>query len=325
MDIHSQTVVEIDKAKEARRLLDLDVKEVSLVDRPANLKEFLVVKRLEHGGKQMSAFAADTENKGAENPNPETETEVVKMTDADDGANGDASADAGDAGEAEGGDAEGTGEAEGGDAEGTTETEVEKAIPKEITASIKSIRDFMAKANPVDKGMLANTLQKAFGKAPTKKTETKKSDEPAAPVPAVQVMDDGSVLVSGTPVQKAKGFTTQRTDAIKSVVSNLVGLLGDVDTEVAKALVADLNKAIPKTSKAAPVAKSEDGEDSNADPVDVAAIVQAAVEKAIAPVAERVEKIEKARAPSKSVDGDGKTDSTVDVQKDAGGIWKGVL
>lgn len=327
MDTDSKTMVDqVTKAKAARRFLDLDVKEVSLVDAPANLSEFLVVKRL--GGKDMSAFAADKEDKGAGTPSPEGETEVVKMADAEgEGAASDASTDAGE-GDA-GGDA-GDASTDAGEGGETADVEVEKAIPKEITASIKSISAFMAKATDVDKGILSGALQKAFGKPPVKKTDTKKSEE-VAPAPAVQVMEDGSVLVSGQPVVKAKGFTTQRTDAIKTVVSNLVNLLGDVDADVAKGLIADLTKALPKGGsvpsavRPVPTSKSEDGEGGNADPVDVASIVQAAVEKAVAPVAERIEKIEKARAPSKSVDGDGKTDSTTDVQKNAGGMWKGVL
>lgn len=332
MDIEQEKVLSVEKAKtsKARRLLDLDVKEVSLVDRPANLREFLVVKRL--GGETMSAFAADNEAKTEAKENA-SETEIVKMN-ADGGeGNGETTdpgtgADAGAEGEGESGDA--STDADAGEGS-TSEVEVEKALPKEVAASLKAISDFAKSASDVDKAALQKAGFMFGGKGKTKKAETKKSEDgnADAPVPAVQVMEDGSVLVSGQPIVKAKGFTQGRIDSIKSTVSNLVNLIGDVDPDVAKAMIADLSKALPADTKFAggvkPVGtkKSEDG--GEADPVDVASIVQEAVSKAIAPVTERIEKIEKARAPSKSVDDEGKTDSTVDVQKNEGGIWTGVL
>jgi len=335
MDIEQEKVVSVEKAKtsKARRLLDLDVKEVSLVDRPANLREFLVVKRL--GGEKMSAFAADNEAKTEAKGNA-SETEIVKMN-ADGGeGNGEATdpgtnADAGAEGEGESGDAAST-NADAGEGS-TSEVEVEKALPKEIVASLKAVANFAKGANAVDKAALQKAGFMFGGKDKTKKTETKKSEDgnADAPVPAVQVMQDGSVLVSGQPVVKSKSFTQSRIDSIKSTVSNLVNLIGDVDPAIAKAMLADLSKALPADTKfqggVKPVGtmKSEDGNGGNADPVDVASIVQEAVSKAIAPVTERIEKIEKARAPSKSVDDEGKTDSTVDVQKNEGGMWKGVL
>ena len=151
----------------------------------------------------------------------------------------------------------------------------------------------------------------------------------------VQVMEDGSVLVAGQAVSKARHFTPERTDALASVVGSLVKLLNDVDPSAIKALEENAAKGgtplkipdMPKDTKvpsmvqptgtgapalAMSVTKSEDG-------TEFATIAKADLDKLLT-VNERLEAIEKARAPSQSVEGDGGTETKVEKS-----LWAGVL
>ena len=146
---------------------------------------------------------------------------------------------------------------------------------------------------------------------------------------AVVIKSDGSVHVSGDAVNvnKAKGFTASRTQALKGAVAGLVKLLGDVDSKQLKEALAGLSDGrfpdLPikpgfesATRPTAPVKKSEDGDDNGAN------VIAEALKEALVPIQKRLEDIENTRNPSKSVDGEGGSDNNTEVKKS---LWDGVL
>jgi hypothetical protein len=211
---------------EPREFLALDVREVSLVDAPANRRKFLVVKRdgRENMGAYEQAFTPDPAEIGLPRPEKTEPTLVQKALGEDWKAVVDHLA----------------------AAEGADELEVHKALTPELKASVEKVAAFVAKVakgegekSAEGEGEKPAEVKKAEGEksaegegekpAEVKKAEGEKPAEGEVPAegegekPAVAVMPDGSVLVHGTPVQKAKGFTTSRTEILKTVISALGG------------------------------------------------------------------------------------------------------
>lgn len=181
-----------------------------------------------------------------------------------------------------------------------TEEEAKKALTEEMSKAISSIMEFLAKAAngklPIpeaDKDEVAKTVPAGLvtatkrvvsflndvvgGKYPYPKpgteakpaggtpTPAKKSDDGDGAatdekVPAVQVMDDGTVIVKGQPVSKGKKFTPTRTSAIKDVALSLIKLLGEVGDDATNKALGDALKTITgeaePTTPAAAVQKS---------------------------------------------------------------------
>jgi hypothetical protein len=149
-----------------------------------------------------------------------------------------------------------------------------------------------------------------------KEAEVKKSAEPVES-PAIQVYPDGSVVVQGQPVHKAKGFTANRTKTMTEVLRGIAGVLKEVDEESFKAVMEEVNgypaNKLPGDTKfqsgvqAVPTAKS-------ANPEPALEMLQS--------IATRLEAIEKSRAPSTSVENAGATQEPVSKSKS---FWSGVL
>lgn len=176
-----------------------------------------------------------------------------------------------------------------------------------------------------------------------KKAKTTKSadggeggDEPAGDdtevANAVVIKADGSVHVSGDAVNvnKAKGFTSARTEALKGAVAGLAKLLGEVDEKQLKEALAGMgdgrfgnlpsNSSVPSSVRPVGTTKSADGGEGEAE--GLAEQIAAIVSKAVEPVTKRLDEIESTRNPSKSVEGDGGSDTQTEVKKS---LWDGVL
>jgi len=376
-----------------RRILDVDVKEVSLVDRPANLRKFLVIKRLKE--EEMGAFQAEVDDllKNEDGGDfkltfesiaelvkalPEGETEpdafweseheeIVKALPADlakairevsswmkrlsrmKGAPGPAIARV----------LTFLGKVVGGKypypkpvakaEEIPTEEEAKKALSEEMSKAITSIMEFMAKAAngklPIpeaDKDEVAKAvpadlaaaikrvvsfLNKVVGgqypypkpgeeakAAPAKKSD-EGDDDPAADAetPAVQVMDDGTVIVKGQAVSKGKKFTATRTSAIKDVALSLIKLLGEVGDDATRKALGDALKAI--TGEAAPAAAVQKSADPDPEVVEL--------KKQLAEVTEKLEKILKERPAPAPVDDDAV--KAAELAKAEEGFWGNIV
>lgn len=342
----------------ARELVDLDVKEVSLVDHPANLRPFLVVKRME--GNTMGVFETDYTGGGepsqtglvvkndetAEGDPPEPTTDITKALSADQQkAIGDTIAWVSKLSKGPGAPTVAIGTAtellqnlakqgaphaaktstqkntSGGTSVSNTnqvetadvmqarhayETAVSKGAGEKATESLED----MTKRHE------AELAKAGFGKPDgeqehppkgKKAATTKAADEVAD---AVVIKADGSVHVSGDAVNiaKAKGFTAARTEALKGAVGTLVGLLGDVDEKAVKEAFAGLDAGrfpnLPikpgfdsqvRPTGTTGVAKAADGGEAS-----ITDVITAAVTKAVEPLQEQLEAIEKTRQPSQS-------------------------
>jgi len=298
-----------------RHILDVDVKEVSLVDRAANLRQFLVVKRLEEG-ELMGAFAE--ERREDMNKNQEvlkagekelTEEEKAKL------------------------------EAEKEKKKKQKEKEDEKEVA-EKDSELKEEKEKEDKEKAMQPKALAGMLRKLSGapKGPVSELiswlESKTKQDPMEDEEEedeemkgkekktqknlegvqVAVMDDGSVVVSGQPVTKSKKFTPARMAAMKEMAMQLMKLIGDVDSNTAKDIMEAI-KELPK-DKSVP---------SSVRPVNTSKSVESEVVKQLqeenVKLEKRIEEIEKTRMPSKSVEDNGGTDQKA-VKKS---LWSGVL
>jgi hypothetical protein len=168
-----------------------------------------------------------------------------------------------------------------------------KGAPKEIKAVIEWL-DSKKTGKPEEED-----------KYPSPKGTTKSIDGAA-----VVIMDDGSVHVAGQQVTKSRKFTEGRTNTVKEVVTQLVNLLNEVDEEAAKAVLASF-KELPAGK--APL--------SEVRPTGTAGTTKG-IEDLLTDISKRLETIEKARVPSKSVADDGGTDGEKEVKKS---LWSGVL
>jgi ATPase subunit of ABC transporter with duplicated ATPase domains len=311
-----------------REFLDLEVKEVSMVDLPANLRKFLIVKRREE---PMSAFQQDYSGVDASQIGITPQTESGSK----------------DLGEALTAVAEYVAKAKK-----PMDEETYKALSPELKAAMKMVMGFMAKmmtgqestqkaVKSAEEDEAAMKERHATEKAAAKKEgkseeemkaledkqkqeeeeakKAKKGEEKAVDKedkvqksvtppeqPAVAVMSDGSVVVRGVAVEKAKGFTADRMGIMKQVTESLLKLLGEVDETAVKSLVdslqmgelpshASVASQVRPEPASAPVQKSQDG--------------QSEVVGMLQDVVKRLDKIEAARSPSTSVEGDGPSET----------------
>jgi len=212
----------------------------------------------------------------------------------------------------------------------TPEAKVEKSGEVQETEALKSVMAWLEKggdkAEAPTKALesVADLLKGMCGAKVTKKEEEADVKKDAAPEeePVVKMMADGTIKISAA-VQKGKTFTSGRTDTLKDAISGLAGILKEVDEDGLNALIDKL-----KTSKGAMVdsavrpvgtKKSVEGEETKEDTI---AKALAPLVEEVKNVSKRLEDIEKARTPSKSVEGDGGTDGAIEVKKS---MWEGVL
>lgn len=388
--------VEKKKDEEPREFLDLDVSEVSMVDRPANLREFLVVKRLED---TMGAF--DSDNPGADPSEIGMSRQTIQTAEVTvEKAAATVLGDLGDISEflsredvekaavpselkqsitrviqllgkvASGKFPFSTEKAPEEKAAKTPEEEeeekkkkagvrkaaaeavselatvsellgvekIEKAVPADLKTAIMRVTQFLGKVaggkypSPTSKAKTPEEEEEAKKrKAKEDEEEAKKKakekeeedgkhgvqknagDDP----PAVQIFDDGRVVVAGQPINKARGFTANRTDTIKGVVKSLVTLLKEVDEPALKAVLSEMGTVATPAAKGAESAEGAESAAVQKNAEDAGEIV-----KLIKDLGTRLETIEKARSPSTSVDGDGGTETVVEKNQ---GFWSGVL
>jgi hypothetical protein len=317
---------DLDK-EDAREILALDVKEVSLVDRPAIQRKFLVVKRQEDN---MGAFDSEsgnaTENTVIEKMEwQDYSDEIVEKALPTDLRN----------------------------AIGEVVSWMKKAnapgMPKEAASLVTAFLGKVAsgkypspaqksKADTDDKGndsankqekcpkcgamMEADTCPSCgyTAKAADAKDKDKDKDkkEPnKEPKTKFELLDDGTVLVDGVRVAKGgKQFTAERTSTIASMAKQALEMLADIDEATAKSIMEELAKGrLPANLKWTSGTRAMD------------ATVKKALEDVVGPINEtltkineRVENIEKSRPAPQSDDGD----TTDDVTKKNEGFWSGL-
>ncbi len=300
--------------KKKRRIVDLDVEEVSLVDRPAIRRKFVIIKRLED---EMGAFEMDPEvvekndtgtvmdwlqkaAKGDDAPK-EAIAKVIELLDAVEKAEPEKKPE---------------------------EEDKEKVLPADLKEAITAVSAWMKKMSkgpgaPTEAiGRVATFLGKvAGGKYPSPesagkvepKEEEDKNKSPTAKVEddnLVVVKADGTMVINAAVTKGRKVFTTERTNAMKEVMIQLASVLGEADGEALKAVLTAI-KALPEGKvpdsavRPVPTAKSEsDG----------------VVVKALEDIQKRLDDIEKTRAPSKG--GDPEV-SDEPVEKKEAGFWGG--
>lgn len=142
----------------------------------------------------------------------------------------------------------------------------------------------------------------------------------------VTITPEGGVEISGQPINKAgvKGFTSERAATFSTAVKALMGMMADIDPEVAKGIISELvGKALPGDLKWTSGTSALDAKS-------VKKAIEEAVAAALAPVAKeneelkkRLETIEKSRDDSQS-GGEDDTTKTDDVNKGKKGFWDGV-
>jgi len=307
-----------------QRFVDLKVGEVSLVDSPANEQEFIVVKRLNQEDGDMADEIQDVTKgqpdgeqvsnepaaKGAEQVNVEVaSTEAVEKAMAQVTQLVESIAKAANASEPSEVDTE-KADAEKMDAEKGDWPKMRKQFESELKAC-------GVKGGAMTKAM--ERFDKAFmpfkpgggAKPPLKKAE--KSMDDTADESVQKILE---VLSMG--VQKAKAFTPKREEALKAAVETLQDLLKELSMqsipqgESPKTTVPTGHVYGPATTMA--LTKSIEGLK------EILTTKLDEVQTVAKSLGARVEVIEKTAGPSKSLEGDGGTDTNVKKS-----FWSGVL
>lgn len=295
-----------------RRIVDLDVKEVSLVDRPAIRRTFLVIKREEE--EPMGAFAP--------------EKEIRKSTEAEDEEKAKAGKGKDEGACKAGEDAEDEEKAKAG--KGKDEMSCKAGKVPEDEAAMKAGKptdeEEMAKAmNPKAmigliegiKGAPKDAVDKLVGFLESKAKAAKPGDEYPYPKTKnlVVVKADGSVEISAEVTKGRKMFTEQRASMLKDTILSLARVLQEADEETSKAMIEEMkalpsNASVTRAVQPAPAKKAGEDEDE--------------VEKLkgeVTKLTKRLAEIEGTRQVSKSASAEG-TDEKKPVQKS---LWSGVL
>lgn len=292
------------EGKQPRRILDVDVNEVSLVDRAANLRRFLVIKRREEE-EVMGAFKTDDVEKKKQMEEEEEKKKAKEEEEAKEKAKAKEEEEAKEKAKAK-----------------EEEEAKEKAMnPKAIAGMLRGLKGAPKEAvSQVVDWLEAQKAakQEEEDEYPSPKAKAKKSVDGDVE-PAVQMFDDGTIVVKGQPVYKGKKFTASRTNAIKDVTMTLLKLIGEVDPETMKSIEEAL-KALPRDPKWTPAiqatgtsgAKKAAEEEEDKEKKDL--------KKQVAELTKRLESIEETRKASTALEGDD-TDKK-DVKK---GLWDGVL
>jgi hypothetical protein len=321
-----------DKA-DAREILELRAKEVSLVDRPAILRQFLVIKRQET-------------NMGAFDPKDgQTALTVEKMLESISWSEFDV---------------EKALPIDLRNAIKTTLAFLKKPEDDVPTDALDRVAAFLGKVvggkypDPQTKTAKADSTCPKCGKAMkdgactgcdyTAKATAKTKEELAAEAKAaeeaakakgkgvcksselnIKISPEGEVEISGDSVSKwLKGFTADRSKTLAAVVKSLLTMLAEVDGETTKSIIDDLTKSllpanIQWTSGTTPLPASVTK--------DLGDLVSTAIANALAPVTKRldevggkVEEISKSRTAPSS-DGGNHTDK---IKKNDSNFWGGL-
>lgn len=307
---------EVDQSKQGpRRIVDLKVDEVSSVDSPAIRREFLIVKRLD--SERMGAF--ETEELMAE-PEEIKKAELDEVESWVTKALEDSHFEFIDLKKAE----------HGG---------LPPDLMKALRLTVPWMRKMAAQAEGETRMAIIRTaafLSKVMGgrypspkakdaekaghpgEQPKPKTKALSLDDSQNGVALLELTETGELRIT----TKGRSFTPKRTAALADGTSKLLELLRDTDQEAFKKLVASITeKELPRDPKLTPgvaavgTRKSDDGSPEGEAGMDK-------VMKALESLGTRLESIEKARSPSKSVDPDGGSDNSSSVKKS---LWSGVL
>jgi hypothetical protein len=326
-------------SKEADRLyLALTVDEISVVDEPANEKQIIVAKRKEQ--EMSTAAAAQTPDKAPaiENDEPvEAAGAEVVQTEVDDGTPDEV--------------VEALKNLVANAAAIAKAKKPYKAKPDKLPPFLKAMEEKLQKAG-MGKGEIAKALEAAkasFGSSGlfTDEPVAKTTDEPAAKTTPEPEVPDEDELVMKTleAIAKAKSFTPGRIKKLVQAITNLDALLDELGIDKAafgpSGLVATGTAAMsqPPIMDAAgtggagkpgnPIKKGK-GEPEPTPEITAEVIAEAIVKaldpitKQVSEVAERVESIEKARAPSTQPGGLGGDGAEEPVSKNKR-LWAGVL
>jgi hypothetical protein len=306
-----------------RRILDVDVREVSLVDRAANLRQFLVLKRLSE--EDMGAFIDEERSESVTKAKKEVEAKEEEAKEEE--AKEEEAKEEKDA-KKDGAPAAADQKKAGKPKKKEDDAADEEEAPEDEEAEVAC----ESKKKGMNPGAIAGMLNGLKGKGlPSKAVEEvvawlesqKKSGAPApegaesAPASkkgmkknlAVAIMEDGSIIVEGEEISKARKFTESRTGTVKEVVTQLLNLLHDVDADAAKAVVGSFSQ-LPLGSVPASEVKPQGTEGK----------VSKQLEDENAELKKRLEVLEKSRADSKGLPGD-QTDGKP-VKKS---LWNNVL
>jgi len=304
-----------------RRFLKLNVGEVSLVDSPANEKEFLVTKNLEENvmGEQQANAAERVEIEQAAGGESDVasvlkhvSTIVENIAKAVKAENGQASAPAIAA-------ATGTPAA--------TESEEDEDVEKSLTEALKAMG-----IEPTAE-QLAKAKKAGFDPAqkfPTAKKPLEKETKKAAAAPTeAEAVAETVLTIEGLSslITKAKKFTPGRIEKLKGAVEALKGLLEEIDS-----VPQGTNPGVSPSGTTTFGASGIKGSLTAGDNVDTSKAKEptmADVLKAVNGLAEvvkglggEVESIKKARPASESLEGKGGTDTET---KKSAGLWSGLL
>lgn len=200
------------------------------------------------------------------------------------------------------------------------EFEIEKALPPDLAAAIRMVVSFLGKV------LGGKYPEPAAKDTAAKMVSAKKSeDDPDAEIPAMQVMADGTVIVSGQPVMKGKKFTQGRITALKDASLQLLKLMAEVGDEATMKAFEEAMKGFSTYTQGvhaiAPTQKAADAEPEKDEEKEELKKQLAEVTKQLTEVAKRLETVENTRSVSTSVDGQGGTDKER-VEK---GFWGGIL
>lgn len=279
-----------------RELLDLVIREVSLVDRAANLRKFVVVKRTEEAA--MGNFQKDSRTETGKTGVPETDVvqkafppEVMSAIKAT--------------------------------AEWLKQKSGEQGAPPEAAVLAAFMGKVAAGGYPAPGGYpypSPEQARKASDKneedEEMKKAKKKVEDDDLEKARKKKELEDEvekakKKVVDEEDIEKSsKRFTKGRVKDIQESMIKLLSMLKGVDEA---ALSEALQKAFPKEDEEekANVKKEETFKREDVE----------AVQKAIDEVNRRVEAIEKTRNPPQS----GASDTTTSVQKSTGSFWRGIL
>lgn len=305
-----------------QRFLELNVNEISVVDKPAIEVEFLVTKRLEDD--KMAGENTATTEKGANG------AEIVSIEHevaGDDAAVNKAL-------ETVASMVENIAKAVGVRAEqpvpATPVTEVQLTSTEVDAEKAKTTPHKLYKAAMEKAGVAGDELTKAmeaFDKAMPPwlqgKDTAKSVDAPATSVapateqPTEEQQAQKALELLGQAVEKARKFTPARVDQLKAIVGQLQKLLGDV-TEVPAGTSPGVSTPTGTGLGASSVTKLIGGIEALTTAVNKSIIDQQTL-------ATRIEAIEKARQPSKALDNESNDGSIETTTKNNKAFWKGIL
>lgn len=315
--------MEVEKGEQldaARRLLDLEVREISLVDRPAILREFLIFKNVDGEG-----TATLTDTSGVELTESLRES-LVKVKKGLEDAN-----------------IEGT---EGAILFLSNVLEGNLPISKGEEMTTNNQEAAAGGTNVVKNEAAATTQTPAAAEnasqvapAQTQQVERQKSVDAASAAAAQteQVQPDFMADLAAV-IMKGRSFTPSRVDAMKSTIEQLTDLMKEVAPEELAKLVDKIAAELPTSPKFRGAVEPMDAPGPKKDapkrgPMfkseDEVPAWAAALQKSISDLTEKVAAtdtkiatIEKARTPSHAVEQDGTDDNKQQVKKS---LFAGVL